>query len=512
MNNRFNFKDRMRRRSIFCPMAFTIAFLISPIIAQARPNIVFLFADDQRPDTIAAHGNPHIQTPNLDRLVAEGFSFRTNYCAGSYSGAVCVASRSMLMTGRHWTRIRDRRNWRDMPLLPEILGKNGYETFAVGKWHNGLKTLARAFQSGRNLYMGGMCDHTKVPFQHLGKDGKLTAKETGSTFSSALFADAATDFIQSEHPKDKPFFLYVAFTAPHDPRNPPENYREMYYRNRPPLPKNFLPLHPFDNGNVAGNGRDESLSGWPRDPKVISEQLCEYYGLITHLDEQVGRVTEALKNSPHADNTILIYTADHGLGMGSHGLLGKQNIYEHSMGSPLIVSGPNVQKGKSTKAMTYLLDLYPTICNLTDTKIPEGTNGHDLAPVWSGKKEKVRDSVFLAFQDKMRSVRDDRWKLHIYPKINHTLLFDLKNDPNEINNLSEDPQHKPHIVRLTALMNEWQQKVEDRQVLSSEKPAPKTFDPTGKKRVLDVWQPKWTRDKYFDGRNDPNHGPRKKKK
>lgn len=468
-----------------------------------KPNIVFLFADDQRPDTIAAHGNLHIQTPNLDRLAREGFSFRQNYCAGSYSGAVCVASRSMLMTGRHWTRISDRVNWNDVPLLPETLARNGYRTHAVGKWHNGLPTLARAFQTGSNLYMGGMCDHTKVPFQHMGTDGQLTPTQMGEKFSSTLFADAAIDFIKGDESK-KPFFLYVAFTAPHDPRNPPEPYRQMYYENRPPLPENFLPVHPFDNGHISGRGRDESLAAWPRDPKVISDQLCEYHGLITQLDEQVGRVMEAIRNSPHGGDTIVIYTADHGLALGSHGLLGKQNVYEHSMGAPLIVSGPGVPKGGSTSAMTYILDLVPTIYRLTGTEIPASIDGSDLAPLWRGEKKTVRDSLFLAFQDKMRSVRDQRWKLHVYPQINHTLLFDLEADPGETRNLAED--HPNQVERLTKLMIDWQQKVEDKQVLSSPTPKPKTFDPNRLTRVLDVWQPDWIVNKYYGEGEFIQHG------
>jgi arylsulfatase A-like enzyme len=478
---------------------------------SARPNIVFLYADDQRPDTIGAHGNPHIDTPNLDRLAAEGFSFRQNYCAGSYSGAVCVASRSMLMTGRHWMRIADRKNWKDMPLLPEVLGKGGYQTFAVGKWHNGSKTLARAFQAGASLYMGGMADHTKVPLQDLNEQGTLVNPRVGKKFSSTLFADEAIDYLKGQEKGEQPFFLYVAFTAPHDPRNPPEAYRERYYKKRPPLPPNFLPQHPFDNGQVAG-GRDESLADWPRDRAVISDQLCEYYGLITQLDEQVGRVMECVESSSFGENTIVIYTADHGLAMGSHGLLGKQSLYEHSMGCPLIMRGPGIPKGGSTDAMTYLLDLSQTICGLTGVEAPSGFDGQDLAPIWRGEKEAVRDSLFLGYQNKMRTVRDGQWKLHVYPQINHQLLFDLESDPHEMKDLAADPKYAVEVERLTKLMTSWQERLGDEQSLTVDRPRAKEIDLTGHKRSLDVWQPKWIREKYFEGRDDPDHGPGAKKK
>ena len=164
--------------------------------------------------------------------------------------------------------------------------------------------------------------------------------------------------------KENPFFLYVSFMAPHDPRNPPQKYREIYYKKRPPLPKNFLPQHPFQNAPPTTSGRDEGLAPWPRSKEMISDQLCEYYGLVTHLDKQVGRILKALEQSEHADNTIVIYTADHGLAMGSHGLLGKQNVYEQSMQCPLILKGPGIPKGKSSEAFTYVHDLYATLCNL----------------------------------------------------------------------------------------------------------------------------------------------------
>ena len=490
------------KRTILTLLAISISFATGH---AERPNIVFLFADDQRPDTIAAHGNEHIQTPHLDRLAANGLSFTSNYCAGSYSGAVCVASRSMLMTGRHWHRIDDTKDWEGLPTLPEQLGKAGYQTFAVGKWHNGLKTLARSFQAGRNLYMGGMADHTKTSVQDLLPNGELTEKKVGKRFSSTLFADAAIDFIES-HSSDSPYFLYVSFTAPHDPRNPPPTYRKLYYDNRPPLPKNFLPDHPFDTGHLTGGKRDESLASHPRKRSDVSDQLCEYYGLITQLDSQVGRILDAIETSGQSEDTIIIYTADHGLAMGSHGLLGKQNLYEHSMGTPLIVSGPGVPKNRMTSAFTYILDLHKTILELSDTPITEDIDGVDLSPLFGNPNARTRDSVFLAFQDKMRAIRDMQYKLHVYPEINHKVLFDLENDPNEMYNLADNPLYSDKVDELTELMKSWQRKVGDPSPLSVANPGPKEIDFRTVERTLDRWQPEWIREKYFDGRSDPDHG------
>ncbi|MEO0448248.1 MAG: sulfatase-like hydrolase/transferase, partial [Verrucomicrobiota bacterium] len=297
--------------------------LLSEAVAESPPNILFLFADDQRADTIAAHGNSHISTPNLDQLAAEGFSFRRNYCAGSFSGAVCVASRAMLMTGKHWMNLPEKKphaNWGDAVTLPALLQEKAtYRPFIIGKWHNGKETLDLSFSNGRSLYMGGMANHADFEVQDL-VEGELSATRKAGGFSSTVFADEAIGFL-GEASEEEPFFLYVSFLAPHDPRNPPEPYREAYYQNRPPLPLNFLPVHPFQNAPQVTMGRDESLAPWPRTEEMISDQLCEYYGLVTHLDEQVGRILTALEKSLHAENTLVIYTADHGLGMGSHGLL-----------------------------------------------------------------------------------------------------------------------------------------------------------------------------------------------
>ncbi len=461
----------------------------------SRPNILFLFADDQRADTIAAHGNPRVKTPNIDKLVANGTSFRNNYTFGGNSGAVCVPSRAMLMSGKTWFHI-DTVALKDVKLMPELFGENGYSTFGTGKWHNGQASWLRAFQRGKTIMFGGMADHTKVPVRDLGPDGKLTEQRIGEKFSSEMFADSAIEFLRG-HDKKKPFFTYCAFTAPHDPRNPPLAYREPYYQNLPPLPPNFQPQLGFDNGMVKG-GRDENLGAWPRTEKMIRDQLAEYYGLITHLDEQIGRILAALKETGQAENTIVIYTADNGLALGSHGLLGKQSVFEHSMKTPLIIGGPGIPKGKSTQAFTYLLDLFPTLCDVLAIPGPSGLEGESLRPVWEGKQAKVRDTVFLPFLAIQRSVRDERWKLIAYPKIGYLQLFDLKSDPHETRNLIDLPEHAAQVKRLRGLMKQWQAKVGDTLEIPESGKAPERLDLTGMKRVPDQWQPEWIVKKYFE--------------
>ena len=490
-------RDIMLRDSVGVVIAAVMALSIPPgVFAAQRPNVLFLFADDMRADAIAAHGNPHIRTPVLDRLVATGFSFRGNYVLGGNSGAVCVPSRAMLMSGKTWFEI-DTVTLNGVKLLPELLQENGYVTFGTGKWHNGKASWQRAFQRGKTIMFGGMSDHTKVPVHDLDANGKLSDQRTGEKFSSELFADSAIDFLRS-HEGKSPFFAYVAFTAPHDPRQPPLEFREPYYRSLPPLPANFLPQLPFDNGMMQG-GRDENLGAWPRTEAMIRDQLAEYYGLITHLDGQIGRILAALQETGQAENTIVIFAADNGLALGSHGLLGKQNVYEHSMRTPLIVCGPSVPRGKSTTAFTYLLDLFPTLCDVLDVAAPPDLAGHSLRPIWEGRTESVRDSVFLPFLQIQRAVRDDRWKLIAYPKIDYLQLYDLQTDPNEIHNVLDQPGHDVHVVRLQGLMREWQAKVGDTLKLPTSSKSPAKIDLTGRKRMPDQWQPDWIVKKYFSG-------------
>jgi arylsulfatase A-like enzyme len=183
--------------------------------------------------------------------------------------------------------------------------------------------------------------------------------------------------------------------------------------------------------------------------------------------------------------------------LGSHGLLGKQSVFEHSMCVPLIFVGKGIPAGKSTAAFTYLLDVYPTLCDLAGSAPPPDLAGESLRPLWEGTRASLRDSVFLPYIQIQRAVRDERWKLIAYPKIGHLQLFDLRTDPHETTNLIDQPEHADRIARLRTLMKEWQAKVGDTLELPAEnKPAPK-LDLTGRARKPDQWQPDWIVQKYF---------------
>jgi len=423
---------------------------------RSRPNILFLLSDDQRRDTIRALGNWHMKTPNLDRLVREGTSFTRAYCMGSMNPAVCQPSRAMIMNGRTLFRATVGTPYK---LLPEVLREEGYVTFATGKWHHARAPFARAFIAGGAIFFGGMSDHDKVPLHDFDPTGRYDAKPRyEDKLSSELFADAAVDFLE-RHAKQRsarPFFAYVSFTAPHDPRTPPAEYREMYDAAKLRLPENFLPEHPFDNGEMTI--RDEKLAPWPRTPEVVREHLADYYGMISHMDAQIGRILDALEETGLKENTIIVFAADHGLAIGSHGLLGKQSVYEHSMGTPLIIGGPGLPEQKKNDAFAYLFDIYPTLCDLAGVKVPESVEGKSLATVLRGEERQVRDTVFTAYKVQ-RAVRDDRWKLIRYTHINKTQLFDLAIDPAERNNLAAEPEFAPRVARMMKMLAAWQKEV-----------------------------------------------------
>jgi arylsulfatase A-like enzyme len=443
--------------------------------AAPRPNILLLLTDDQRADTLAALGNDHISTPHLDELVRSGTTFTRAYCMGSLQGAVCVPSRAMLYTGRTLFRVQDKLE--SQPTWPAAFGRAGYRTFLTGKWHNGGPSALRSFQEGRAVFLGGMGHPFSLPVQDFDGKGAFTPRRTEPRHSVVQFADAAVEFLRRQKPGE-PFLACVAFNLPHDPRVSLPEHVALYDANAPPLPANFLPVHPFDNGWMTG--RDEALAPWPRTPEVVQQHLADYYACISLLDEQVGRILDTLRARGLFDNTLVVFTSDHGLAIGSHGLMGKQNLYEHSMRAPLIFAGPGIPKDQRRDALAYLYDIFPTLGDLAGVSAPAGNEGLSLAPVIRGAKPAVRDAVFTAFMDLHRAVRDDRWKLIVYPQINRVQLFDLQADPDELKDVSA--ANPAEVTRLTALLKDWQEKLGDTQPLRSAQPKSAVFTPPPRKK------------------------------
>ncbi len=413
--------------------------------ATSRPNVLFFFCDDQQADTIAALGNAHIKTPNLDRLVQRGVAFRRAYMMGGMQGATCVPSRAMLLSSRSLFRV-DEKLMRD-ETWPGAFGRAGYTTFLSGKWHNGAPSIPKSFQRARSMLVAGMADPMHAELSHL-ENGAITPPKLSPRHACAVFADEAIAFIREQ--STNPFFCYIPFDGPHDPHIVPDDFPITYDPAKIPLPPNFLPQHPFDNGWMQN--RDESLLPWPRSPEAIRTMLAEYYRYITYLDAQIGRVLDTLDASPHASNTYIVFAADSGVARGGHGLIGKQNLYEHSMRVPLIVAGPGIAANRTTNAMCYLFDVLPTLGALCGVQGPPTSEGMDLRPTLRDPATPARTTMMFAFRDIQRAVRDDRWKLIRYPQVDRTQLFDLRDDPAEITNLASRPEHAARVAAMTSTL------------------------------------------------------------
>lgn len=458
----------------------------APLPHTARPNILWMIADDHRFDALGAAGDPVVRTPALDALAAGGVHFRRNYIMGGNSGAVCVPTRASILTGVNPLRahVGSRPDGPpgagiapDLPTLPAVLRREGYRTFAIGKWHNDREGFARGFAGGRHLFFGGMSDHRRVPVHAYDPTGAYPpdARRIAEGFSSELFADAAIAFLRDQGAAldagrgsgpeaPEPFCLYVAFTAPHDPRMAPSPYAEMYPPEAVPLPPNFCPDHPFDNGDL--HTRDEELAPHPRTPETVRRHIADYYAMVSHLDAQVGRILAALRATGRDRDTIVVYTADHGLALGRHGLLGKQNLYDPSVRVPLILSGPGLPPGRRVEALSMSYDLFPTLCALTGTPVPATVEGRSLLPLATGAQAVLHESAWAMYRYLQRMVTDGRWKLIRYYRserggTDRLQLFDLQDDPWEMRDLSAEAVQAPRLRALAERLRGWQDALGD---------------------------------------------------
>jgi arylsulfatase A-like enzyme len=466
----------MQRRAFLKSVTAGASAIVPARAAQVRPqpNFLFLIADDLTYRGIHALGDREIQTPNLDRIVKRGCSFTHCFHQGSWSPAVCVPSRTMLNTGL--TSFHAQRRVEETPLWGETLGKAGYDTSIVGKWHLSKAVLRRSFkelgpvspgmfESGPTAYNRPSPGNTWTPWDQSLKGQWLhtaqwqKAPNDEIKHSAQIWAEGAADYLLKRSGNTTPFFLYVGFNSPHDPRQAPKQFVDMYPPDRMRVPPNYMPEHPFDQGDHRI--RDEMLAPFPRTPEAVRLHRSEYYAHITYMDAQIGRILDALEKSGQSGNTFVIFTADHGLAVGQHGLMGKQNLYDHSIRMPLVIAGPGVPRGRRVQHMVYQHSLFATTCELARVDLPKSVEFPSLVDLLHGAGGPKHDAVFSYYRHFQRAVRTTSHKLIVYPEAGVTQLFDLTRDPWERNDLAARKESTALKRDLLARLRQFQKDLDD---------------------------------------------------
>jgi arylsulfatase A-like enzyme len=430
---------------------------------EEKPNIIFLFSDDQSFKAVHALGNDEIITPTMDKLAEEGITFTHAYNMGGWNGAVCVASRAMLISGRsiwraqqisdHYSKNEDiDKTW------PKLMQTAGYDTYMTGKWHVNAKPKDIFNHVGHVLR--GMPRDTPEGYNRPQNVNDTLwqpwKKEFGGYWKggkhwSEVVKDDALSFIDSAALKEKPFFMYIAFNAPHDPRQSPKEYVDMYPLENISVPESYMPSYPYAETMGAGqNLRDEKLAPFPRTEYSVKVNRQEYYAITSHLDDQIKDILDALDKKGLKENTYIFFTSDHGLACGEHGLMGKQNMFDHSMRVPLMVVGPNIPKGKKIEADVYLQDIMATTLEIAEIEKPEYIEFNSLMDFTNESRTKSNYGAIYGTYEKgsQRMIRKDNYKLIVYPRSQKVLLFDLENDPLELNDLSSDPANSKKLKTL----------------------------------------------------------------
>ena len=463
-------------RNPLCSLFLGLGLALSSASAADQPNILFIFADDHCYKAINSLHNKEVETPHLDRLVEQGTTFTHAYNMGSWSGAVCLASRAMLNTGRFiWNAQESTGDKNKIQALVDngqtwgqLMSKAGYETYFTGKWH--VKAAAEdLFQNVRNV-RPGMPKQTPTGYNRPLADGsdpwdpadpKFGGFWEGGTHWSEVLAEDSEAFLTQASKSEKPFFMYLAFNAPHDPRQAPQEYLDKYPADKVAVPPGFVGENPY--GESMGSGRklrDERLAPYPRTEHAVQVNRREYYALITHMDTQIGRILEALEKTGKADNTYIFFSADHGRSVGHHGLLGKQNFYDHSIRVPFVIKGPGIEEGKQIEEPIYLQDVMATSLDYAGAERPDYVEFQSLRPILKGGKS-AYDSIYFGYLGKQRAIVRGGYKLVLLPTHPEVLLFDMNKDPEEEKNLAENPEQLPRMKALFAELKTLQKGMND---------------------------------------------------
>ena len=416
-----------------CFFVLSLGFIVASF---SQTNILFIESDDQSNQAVGAYGNLAMITPNIDKLAHEGVSFNAAYNMGCWSPAVCIPSRTMLMYGKYLWESQEITNQNAPKSLPEKLRDNGYYTFITGKWHAMGKPVKSIFDETGSIQPGQL----KTYNSQAGHITDITGRE-------------AVNFIKNYN-NDKPFFAYVAFNAPHVPRQTTQNYYDLY-----PAKDMVLPPSVIDNKPLNKNVKYQYAPN-PLRSKTMQQRVQQNNAMVTHMDTRIGDIVQALKDRGLYDNTIIVFTSDHGINFGENGVAGKVCLYEPSVTAPLIIKAPNIVPNSKINARVYLQDIAPTLFDLLNLETNEPTDFKSLTSLIF-KKAITRNSIYLAMFDDQRGIISENKKLIIYPKTGDLELYDLKNDPWETKNLIHKKNSKPTIAKLLEEMKIWQQKTKD---------------------------------------------------
>ena len=434
--------------------------------AQAKkPNVIYLFSDEHRWQSMSIGDMPEVKTPNMKRLAGQGVAFR--HCVSNYP--VCSPHRAILMTGRwpYRQKMRDKNPGmidNSLPLSPDqmTLGKAfknaGYATGYVGKWHLG-GVRAEPFGFDLSLLWGGTNNHWNS--KYFPKDATPVVC---TEYNATAMSDQALKFID-EH-KDHPFFLMVSWNPPHSNfTDAPEDKKALY-------PDGSLPSRP----NVSG-GKYKGKMTEERKQKRAKRQSKSYYGYhahVTAIDEELGRMMKKLDDLGLAENTILVYSSDHGSMLGSHGVGGKRQPYEESIRVPFMVRWPGeVPAGRKVDSLFASIDIMPSVCAMAGVPVPETCDGQDFSPAMRGQKGPEPKSQFIMHICKdhasggqnhpapiFRGVTTGRYTYALYPD-RPWCLFDNQTDPYQMKNLIDDPAMAQTRDEMRAMLAQWLKTAED---------------------------------------------------
>jgi arylsulfatase A-like enzyme len=446
-----------------------VVVLLLPSTAWST-NIVLIIADDWAHNDLGCAGHPVLKTPNLDRLAAEGVRFPTAFTPNP----ICTPSRAAFLTGQDC--FTNGCYFFGMPIressvhFASVFAKAGYETFYTGKWHNNGRPSRCGFTRG--TYIGGGGPGPGGHAHPMVRDFGAAEKRTVDRFDSELFTDAAVEFLETV---DKPFLMCVSYMTPHDPWTPPGKYAHLYPPASIPLPANFMP-RPMNGASPfryftdwhGTNLRDEKqMTPFPRTPAGVRDVRSRYYGTITHDDRQIGRILRKLDARGLRESTLVIFLADHGISLGSHGISGKQTMYEEGIRLPLIVRYPKLERRAATAtALVSLIDIFPTICHAAGLVVPPSVEGTSLLGLYQGTGTWGRDRIHAAFVSpekhrlNSRCIRTSRFKFMQHLTTGETELYDLENDPHELRNLSGRKESATVEKKLAGDLLQWRRRSE----------------------------------------------------